>query len=215
VRCLKKIAEPAVLATNHVQWLVDYRADKTNTTNRYRYRHAEIKLSIRLETGDKCVYCESKVGHNTPGDIEHKIASSVDDSRHFIWSNLTLACGECNRRKGILGADNDFLDPYVDDIDEVLIHLGPLVWWKTGEMKAEITVKTLKLHSWERSLLILRKIEKLAEVATLLGRLNGKLTGALLGLIEGEVREMTKVNAEYSGMVRAALIAWGRGDLVG
>lgn len=88
---------PNVLAINHDEWLTAFLADKTNKTNKYRYRHSEIKITLTEETGWKCVYCESKIGHNTPGDIEHKVPSSKDEHRHFNWENLTVACTECNK----------------------------------------------------------------------------------------------------------------------
>ena len=92
------------------------------------------ELTLKEETGFKCVYCESKIGHNTPGDIEHKIPSSKDEDQHFAWNNLTIACTECNRRKNdyyVIG--NEFLDPYSDDVENVLEHHGPLVYWKNSE----------------------------------------------------------------------------------
>src|SRR5262245_50482428 len=112
MRNLIKQPKPDILGENEDKWLEEYLADKNNHTKKYRYRHIDIKSSLRHETHDKCVYCESKLGHNTPGDIEHKIPSSKVDNLHFTWSNLTLACTECNRRKNNFYNNADgFIDP--------------------------------------------------------------------------------------------------------
>jgi hypothetical protein len=82
----------------------------------------------------------------TPGDIEHKVPSSKNRRLHFVWSNLTVACTECNRRKldyYEIGAE--FLDPYSDPVEDCLIHLGPIVYLAPGHQRAEITVRTLSL----------------------------------------------------------------------
>jgi uncharacterized protein (TIGR02646 family) len=133
MRNLTKLEEPAVLAANAALWLEEFLPDQTNKTKRYRYRHADIKSTLRAETSDKCVYCESKLGHSAPGDIEHKVPSSKVPQLHFDWANLTLACQECNRRKNAFYLEHDgFLDPYVDDVEAMLEHHGPVVMWRTG-----------------------------------------------------------------------------------
>jgi 5-methylcytosine-specific restriction endonuclease McrA len=116
MRNLKKVPTPKILEDNVAAWLAEYLADKANPTKRYRYRNDDIKGALRDETGFKCIYCESKIGHNTPGDVEHKIPSSKVPEEHFTWTNLTIACTECNRRKNdYYETDEGFLDPYNED----------------------------------------------------------------------------------------------------
>lgn len=201
LRNLQKMAEPEVLATNHAAWLQQYRTDKTNSTKKYRYRHQDIKQQLKEETGHKCVYCESKIGHNTPGDIEHKVPSSKDESQHFVWFNLTIACTECNRRKNdyyVVG--NEFLDPYSDDVEAMLEHHGPLVYWKSSNARAETTIRTLELNGYSRQQLIERKINKIEEFNNLIERFlsNG---GALKMLLWRQIEEMIDKKSEYSAML--------------
>src|SRR5262245_28698431 len=119
MRRVTKTAEPDILRLNFQEWTAAYLADRRNETKKYRYRHSDIKECLRAETADKCVYCESKVGHNTPGDVEHIMPSRVDGQMHFVWSNLTLACTECNRRKNAyFDAEKPFLNPYSDDVED-------------------------------------------------------------------------------------------------
>lgn len=83
MRRITKSAIPQVLADNAAIWLTEYLADRESATKKFRYRHSEIKKALRSESGWKCVYCESKVGHNTPGDIEHKVPSSKPEGEHL------------------------------------------------------------------------------------------------------------------------------------
>jgi len=209
MRKLNKGEIPAVLAENVEWWTEEFVADPENHTKRYRYRHPEIKAALLKETAGKCVYCESKVGHNTPGDTEHKIPSSEDNTLHFSWTNLTIACSECNRRKNdYFRPSMPFLDPYVDDVESVLVHLGPIVGWKPGYQRAEITIRTLELHSGARRELISRKIERLEELSELLERLASSSCDELMGLLlTKRLEEMKSPDAEYSGMVMAACAA--------
>lgn len=204
MRRLAKLPVPAVLATNGASWLAEFLADPSSNTHRTRYRHNEIKETLRTETGWKCVYCESKIGHNTPGDVEHKVPTSKKQELHFVWENLTIACTECNRRKNdYYDEAEEFLDPYVDDVEACLIHLGPLVFWQPGHTRAEISVRTLDLDSGKRRALFERKRETLEKARSLLDLVKATSTELLRRLRQDELDRMHRVDAEYSAMVHA------------
>ncbi len=205
MRHISKLAEPNVLLQNKTNWLADYKADKTNGTNKYRYRHSDIKGQLKTETGFKCVYCESKIGHNTPGDVEHIIPSSKNEDTHFVWDNLTIACTECNRRKNdYYEHGEEFLNPYSDNNLEYLIeHFGPIVNWRNGHVRAEITVKILELNKPTRVQLILRKIEKIEDTNTLIERYIAEQNPTLKQIHKLQLEQMTLVDAEFSGMVKS------------
>lgn len=184
----------------------EYLSDKCSQYKKYKYRHPEIKETLKKETGYKCVYCESKIGHNTPGDIEHKIPSSKAEALHFNWENLTIACTECNRRKNdYYETDEQFLDPYNDEVEEMIEHHGPIVSWKTGYPRVEITVRILGLNAHKRSQLIFHKIIKIEELNNLLGRWHNEANSTLKRLLLMQVGEMTQKDAEYSAMVISIL----------
>jgi hypothetical protein len=205
MREVPKTAEPALLANNKFQWLVAYKANPTSY-RRYRYRAAPIKQALVAETDNKCVYCESRIGHNTPGDAEHKVPSSVDIDLHFEWNNLTVACTECNRRKNdYYDAIKPFLDPNFDSVETRVLHYGPVVGWAHGDAAAEITVKTLQLHSEHRNILLKRKIEKISEVSDKVARLVSEAGEPLEPVLRAELRAMTEKSAEYSAMVSEML----------
>lgn len=206
MRNIEKKPKPQVLEENENNWLTDYKADQSNSTKRYRYRDRQIKDVLKDETGFKCVYCESKIGHNTPGDIEHKIPSSKDIDLHFSWENMTIACTECNRRKNDYYQEGaEFLDPYVDDVDQLVEHHGPIVYWQAGSTRAEISIRTLELNSKNRLPLILNKMEKIEEVSNLFERYESEQNQTLKVLLRKKLIEMMEIPSEYSGMVNEVL----------
>lgn len=206
MRSLEKLPKPHVLELHEQGWLEDYLSDRANNTKRYRYRHSEIKQRLKEETGFKCIYCESKIGHNTPGDVEHKVPTSKDESRHFDWNNLTIACTECNRRKNdYYKVGEEFLDPYSDEVEQWLEHHGPLVYWKAGNVRAEITIRKLELNGEARAQLIFRKIEKLEALTNLVERWNGEENEVLKSILFLKINEMSFANSEYSAMVLGVL----------
>lgn len=210
MRVLEKLEKPEVLRVNETAWLEEYLADKENNTKRYRYRHPEIKEALKNETGFKCIYCESKIGHNTPGDVEHKIPTSKDNTKHFDWGNLTIACTECNRRKSDYYKEGEeFLDPYIDDVEQWLEHHGPLVYWKAGNVRAEVAVRKLELNGEARAQLIFRKVEKLDALVNLVERWSKESDETLKSLLLLQINGMAAVKAEYSAMVLSALRSKG------
>jgi uncharacterized protein (TIGR02646 family) len=205
MRNLVKLAEPNVLIANKAYWTAEYAAKGTNYW-RFKYRHKDIKTTLKQETANKCIYCESRIGHNTPGDVEHKIPSSVNAALHFEWGNLTIACTECNRRKNAyFDALKPFLDPYNDNVEQRLVHHGPIVGWVAGDQEAEISVKTLKLDETSRLELLGEKVEKIADLNNKLARLRAEHGSPLEPILKQEIVDMTLPSAKYSAMISSIL----------
>ena len=204
MRNLNKQPCPSVLIEKAAMWLRRYLSAPESPSHRYRYRHPDIKSVLRKETHGKCVYCESKLGHNTPGDVEHRLPVSVFPHSIFCWTNLTLACTECNRRKGTYYDQTcPFLDPYSDDVESLVVHLGPIVGWRSGSSRAEITVRLLELNSYARHDLVVRKIEKISDVSHLMDRCAIERHPVLRALLEQELRLMMDPASEFSAMVKS------------
>lgn len=208
MRSVNKGHEPQILTDNKLTWSAEYEADKGNKTKRYRYRHPEIKTALKRETAEKCVYCESKIGHNTPGDVEHKIPTSADSSLHFEWSNLTVACTECNRRKrDYFDVVKPFLDPYSAGIEARIVHHGPIVCWAPGDAVAENSVKILELHAG-RTDLISRKAEAIDALNNVVERLSDP-DPLIQDLMRLTIRKMRAPQSEYSGMMVSVCEKYG------
>lgn len=215
MRSLKKLEAPQILELNHELWLEEFHADRNNKNSRYRYRHRDIKNSLKLETFGKCLYCESYIGHNTPGDIEHKIPTSKEPDLHFTWSNLTIACTECNRRKNdYYDVGNSFIDPYHDPVEEWLDHDGPAVFWRPPNAHMETCVSLLELNSDKRPELIIRKTAKLNEVMSLLERIASETDPVLRHVLELRLKDMCGPRGEYSMCVSSFVKAKGFGELL-
>lgn len=75
------------------------------------YSHREVKAALRAAQHGKCAFCESKVTHVSPGDVEHFRPKAgyrqkpnnplVQPGYYWLayeWSNLLFACPLCNQR---------------------------------------------------------------------------------------------------------------------
>jgi len=138
MRKLLKLEEPYELREMRPYWEKKV-AENGSDYYKTKYRAKPIKRRLKKETHNKCVYCESKIGHNTPGDVEHKVPVSLNEDGRFEWKNLTIACTECNRRKNdYYDEEKMFLDPYVDDVEN-LLKRRPLVAASCFSRMASIT----------------------------------------------------------------------------
>jgi hypothetical protein len=214
MRNLTKLQKPAVLEANELAWLQAV-IENPSQTNKTRYRHEEIKTRLIEETGEKCVYCESKMRHVTPSHIEHKVPASKDESLRFEWNNLTIACPECNRRKGDFYDEHDsFIDPYNDDVETRVTHRGPIVGWAPGDVSAELSVKFLGLDGYERAEIVLMKVEKINEIDDLVERFHEHKGKALGPIIKKRLAAKSDIKAEYSAMVRSLFTQAGLNELL-
>ncbi|WP_321395882.1 HNH endonuclease signature motif containing protein [Emcibacter sp.] len=101
---LDKLPKPQVLEDNEENWTDEYLKlkagdDTVPKAARFRYRHPDIKETLRQETFEKCVYCESKISHVFPGETDHIIPVTKAEDKIVSWDNLAYVCKECNREK--------------------------------------------------------------------------------------------------------------------
>lgn len=206
---LEKREEPAVLRDNGDLWRNEYLTAKAsrNMTDsiRYRYRHAEIKTTIRQETSEKCAYCESKITHTYPGDIEHILPTSNFPELAFSWVNLTLACGECNRRKSnYYSAEQPLINPYQHDPANHLFAVGTLIFGKPGNDEGTLAQLKLELN---RPALLERRKERIDSLNNLANRYAVQPDGELKNLLGNELRKEMEDEREYALISRAFLEA--------
>ena len=66
----------------------------------YRYRHPDVVCELWKMQREKCCYCERKIPDNGHAKaVEHFAPKSVFKARRNHWSNLLLACSQCNGKK--------------------------------------------------------------------------------------------------------------------
>jgi len=208
MRRLTKAAVPQVLLDNHDSWLAAWLDDKKSVLKRCKYRHPDIKKALKAETSNKCIYCESVLGVTAPGQTEHIVPSSKDEQLHFTWENLTRACAECNRRKNdYFQIGNEFINPYVDDVDLEIVHFGPQLLWRDGSPRAEASIRMLGLHG-DRHELMVRKCDFLVGLQTHYDRMLREVD-PLREVLRIKLMELADPSKEYSGMVRSFLASKG------
>lgn len=197
---LKKIAKPQSLVDNGDAWSKDlmdeyYASGAINKTKQARYNKADVKQAVKNETKEKCAYCESKITHIYPGDIEHIIPKALYPRLTFTWDNLTFGCYWCNNKKrDFLCKEYMMLNPYKDKTSEHLRAFGPLLMHINSSKRGEITWRKLELNRPE---LRDKRQEKIEELQLLIDKFNNETVQALKDLIESEIQDFINSN-EYS-----------------
>jgi CRISPR/Cas system Type II protein with McrA/HNH and RuvC-like nuclease domain len=170
-------------------------------SKRYRYRHADVKAAIVSDSHGKCMYCESRITHVHPGEIEHILPSSKRPDLVVAWENLGLVCTECNREKSdYYEPALPLLNPFEDEPSEHLAFYGPLVLHKAGAARGEITVRTLKLN--DRTALFERRKERIEQLQILMDRLETIPAGPLRGAVDQALETELEDDKEYAAAAR-------------
>ena len=85
IRISRTAQAPSVLSTSKAQ---------------NRYNHNDVVVALREMQHGKCCYCELHIPDSGPGkQVEHFRPKSQFKDVRYDWSNLLLACGECNYAK--------------------------------------------------------------------------------------------------------------------
>ena len=200
---LTKCDEPKVLVANCQSWKAEYvtgvKTGNLTHTQRYRYRHPDIKKTLRAETHEKCAYCESKISHIHPGEIDHIFPVSRRPDLCVDWDNLTLVCSECNRRKSdYYNEDEPLINPYVDEPSEHLIFCGPLVLHQDA-----MGLRTTKQMELSRTQLIERKQERIEQLNMLVQHWREMSNGPTRQILREEIMKYASDDAEFAGTIRA------------
>ncbi|MXX15114.1 MAG: HNH endonuclease [Gemmatimonadetes bacterium] len=200
---LTKCDEPRVLVEKGQSWKAEYIAGvetgNLKDSQRYRYRHRDIKEALRTETHEKCAYCESKISHVHPGEIDHISPVSHRPDLCVEWNNLTLVCSECNRRKSdYYNEEEPLINPYIDEPSEHLIFFGPLVLHRDA-----MGFRTTKQIELSRTQLIERKQERIEQLNMLVQQWREMPNGSTRQFLWEEIMQYASDDAEFAGTIRA------------
>ena len=202
---LQKAPKPGILETNEAAWTKEFLDTLAGNgmipdAIRYRYRHPEIKAALLSEACDKCIYCEQKI---SPGETDHILPVSGRPELLVAWTNLGLACKDCNTYKGAYYSETEpMLNPFIDDPTEHLLFFGPLVMSQIGDQLGFRTVEQLRLH---RMQLVERRKERIERLQALLEQWNSMPDGATKELVKNKILEEAGRDREYSAIVREYL----------
>lgn len=130
MRCVARLGKPQVLQRNSQNWrnqlLAEIERCKTAgeaVADRFtdKYRKDEVRSSLRSMYQDRCCYCEIPIRVVTYDQIEHRKPKDISlfPEETFEWTNLHLACPNCNRAKSNKW---DYAAPILDasDPDDVI-----------------------------------------------------------------------------------------------
>lgn len=197
---LTKKSKPQLLIDNGDAWTEDlmteyYQTGVINKTKQNRYSRPEIKAELIVETQGKCAYCESKITHIYPGDIEHIIPKSLFPRLTFTWNNLTLGCYWCNNKKrNFLDRTCMLLNPYKDEIKKHIRAFGALIYHVNNSQRGEVTRRKFELNRPE---LRDKRQEKIEELQLMLDKHNTVNNPNLKKMIEDEILEFI-AKAEFT-----------------
>ena len=205
---LMKSIEPDILSRNSKKWTGAHLSNIASGVNssdylKTRYAHPEIKEQLIKETNGKCAYCESKLLHIHHGDVEHIYPKSLDESKRFLWENLTLSCEICNQNKTNLDPNlNSIQDPYSGNPEEVIIFCGSLVIG--SGIKGMSTNTILALN---RKQLVEQRQEKLEKILLIFNQICTKALpqAARQAIYNDMIKNETSSDKEYSSMVKNAI----------
>jgi hypothetical protein len=172
VRPLEKLPKPKILVDNEVTWTQAYvkATAAGNAKNHEKWRHEDIKITLRAETDDKCAYCESVIADVAYPHVEHIVPKAIHPELAHSWPNLTWACPKCNVAKDVAyHPTNGVLNPYVDPIDSHLEFHGDMVDCPLGDHRGELTIIACNLNRYE---LLRSRVSRLRAVRQMVERWN-------------------------------------------
>ncbi|MEW1952052.1 HNH endonuclease [Terrabacter sp. NPDC080008] len=169
--------------------------------NHEKWRHEQIKLTLRAETNDKCAYCESFIADVAYPHVEHIVPKSLHPELAHTWHNLTWACPRCNVSKDVAYHPTaGVLNPYVDTIEEHLEFYGDLVDCPLGSQRGEATIIACDLNRYE---LLRSRVARLRAIRQMAERWNAAID-PMRTTIESAIR-LDAAQGEYSAHVSAYL----------
>ena len=172
-----------------------------------KYDNPVNKEALRQSTSGKCMYCESKIEHNSYAQVEHIKPKSKFPELEFTWENLGYCCQICNTEKGVkYDSTLPFINPYNEDPEEHIVFLGFLVYPKHGSERGGYTIKELQLN--RAGLVDIRK-ERVDKLIIMIKAAFHTSNESLRRQAIVELIKEAEKDKEYSAMVKSVLFAQG------
>ena len=166
MRHIHRYDKPEILKRKQAIWTSDFVLSTKTRPDTSKYRHKEILADLLTMSGQKCFYCE-KLLKGKANEVDHHIEVSINKSLAFEWTNLYLACDNCNdkldhRKIPIAEA----LDPCRDNDEEISEHIyfkNEMIVAKDNSSKGNKTIKKYRLDSLYAEFLRMRELQKFAD----------------------------------------------------
>lgn len=194
----KEISDYVEESINLAQPYLD-RGEEIPSSVLSRYNYGPLKDIIVRETSGKCVYCESKILMNQPGELDHmvpksKFISDKDANGIYNYSNLTLSCNICNNTKKSLGTNYPLLSPYTNKPERHIYFVGPMIFHHTPEGRKLI----LSLNLDQRDDLVTNLRRRLREIDILIKDLERERDEEIKTIIRRRLKRESLKDKEYS-----------------
>lgn len=177
------------------------------TISKYNY-HPLKEIKIRESSG-KCVYCESKILANQPGELDHIIpkAKCISDNKISLvydFNNLTLSCRTCNSKKSSFGSSSPLLSPYSNRPEHHIRFSGNLPIAITDEGHKTITILELDI----RDDLVISIRRRIKEVGELISNYLREKDPEMKTVLKRRIYRETLTDKEYSSAVKSLVKAF-------
>jgi hypothetical protein len=141
---IRRLDEPEILRKKRAKWTADFLAGTDERPHPSKYRHHEIVETLGAMSHQKCFYCEERPAKLT---VDHYIEAAERRDLAFTWSNLYLACHDCQSKIRHTSIPvTDCVDPCEAGVQPAM-HLWFQRWrakWHTD--RGEHTVRKYKLN---------------------------------------------------------------------
>jgi uncharacterized protein (TIGR02646 family) len=150
MRGLIRLSEPNILRNKKVEWLQKLIISGKTRPDSTKYGNPQIRLQLNTISNYKCFYCESLL-KEVPSEIDHFIEVTCDINKSYDWTNLYLACDNCNKKI----PHNEIpvqisLDPFVDNDEEISNHIifdDEIIRIKDNSEKGSKTIQKYRLNT--------------------------------------------------------------------
>lgn len=161
MRALKRLPEPQILQQRGANWLAAFLASGKMRPDSTKYANVQIKAQLNSMSFYKCFYCEVKL-KNKPKEVDHQIEVSIDNRLSFTWTNLYLACDNCNGKVDHATIPvSDTLDPCRNTNLKIGNHITFVDEQITAKNASQLGLDTIKKYRLDTELLDKRRIDQL------------------------------------------------------
>ena len=202
MRRLAKAPTPQVLVHEGSRLTTEYMQPRgPGQSEPTPWRHREIVDTLAAETASKCAYCEVIIADVAAPHVEHILPKSSRPELVVEWTNLTIACPNCNTYKGTYySVEAPLLDPYVHEPGGHIDFAGPAITGKPGDDLGKRTVAKLRLM---RPPLVIERAKRVQELADRIDRWSRVANADEKAIYEEEIRRSVDNDAEFTATLRA------------
>jgi flagellum-specific peptidoglycan hydrolase FlgJ len=169
------------------------------------YKDPINKEALRQSTAGKCMYCESKIEHNSYAHVEHIKPKKKFPELELVCDNLGFCCPMCNIIKGDKYDENTpFINPYNENPEDHIVFFGYYV--RRSSERGEYTINELGLN---RDNLVEDRKDKFEKLNIIINAASSTSNESLRIQAIAVIKKEADKDKEYSGMVKSVLLAQG------